>query len=129
MARVEETMKPGIRQHGPATLKLSHNKTIPAHMRGGVMEVSHVTTPETHRRQGYASMLMQKVCAEADKAGIVLLLHVKPYGDSITMSRDELADWYSRYGFDPIQAEPMLMARPAGAQQRFTMKPLAYELH
>lgn len=120
-------MKPGTRQHGPATLKLSFNTTVPAHMRGGLLEVSHVFTPEQHRKQGYASMLLQKVCAEADKAGKVLLLMPKPY-DTPALDRAQLADWYSRFGFEPIQASPIVMARRPGAVTRVKVKPLVYAM-
>ena len=120
------TMKPGIRQHGPATLKLSFNTSVPAHMRGGLLEVTHVFTPEQHRGKGYASILMQKVCAEADEAGKVLLLMPKPYDDG-PVCTERLAEWYARFGFEAIQASPLLMARyirSVGVK----MKPLAYAM-
>jgi ribosomal protein S18 acetylase RimI-like enzyme len=120
-------MKPGTRMHGPASLRLSYNTTVPAHMRGGLLELSHLIVPEQHRRQGYASMLMQKVCAEADRAGKVLMLSVRPY-DVIGMDAGQLQEWYGRFGFDVIQQNPTLMARPAGAPQKFTPKPLAFSI-
>jgi predicted GNAT family acetyltransferase len=120
-------MKPGTRQHGPATLKLSFNTTVPAHMRGGVLEVTHVFTPEQHRGKGYASLLLQKLAAEADEQQKVLLLMPKPYDDQ-PLNTDELADWYSRFGFEPIQQEPLLMARRVGAGVRVQMKPLAFAM-
>jgi len=120
-------MKPGTRMHGPASLRLSFNTTIPAHMRGGLLELSHLIVPEQHRRQGYASMLMQKVCAEADAAGKVLLIMPKPY-DVIGMDADQLQEWYGRFGFELIQLRPVLMARQAGAPERFTPKPLAFSM-
>jgi predicted N-acetyltransferase YhbS len=123
----ELKMKPGTRMHGPASLRLSHNTTIPAHMRGGLLELSHLIVPESHRRQGYASMLVQKVCAEADKAGKVLILTVRPY-DVIGMDGEQLAEWYGRFGFRVIQQSPVLMARPAGADMAFTPKPLAFSM-
>lgn len=121
-------MKPGIRQHGPATLKLSFNAGVPAHLRGGVLELSHLLVPDQHRRQGYASLLLQKVCAEADKAGKVLLLMPRAY-DVPAMDREQLQDFYRRFGFDVIQERPVtLMARPAGAAMVVTTKPLAYAM-
>jgi GNAT superfamily N-acetyltransferase len=120
-------MKPGIRQHGPATLKLSFNKTIPAHLRGNILEVTHLLTPDQHRGQGYASLLMQKLCAEADEAGKVLLLMPKPYDDA-PMDREALVSFYQRFGFEVIQEHPVLMARPPGAAATVTIKPLAYAM-
>lgn len=119
-------MKPGTRQHGPATLKLSYNTTIPAHMRGNLFEVSHVFTPDQHRKQGYASLLMQKVCSEADENGKVLMLMPKPYQGG-EMDKTQLADWYQRYGFEAIQARPLIMARRPGAVG-VKLKPLAYAM-
>lgn len=121
-------MKPGLRMHGPASLKLSYNTQVADHLRGGLLEITHVITPEQHRKQGYASLLMQKVCAEADEAGKVLLLMPQPF-DMPELSKDELTDWYSRYGFDVIQESPVrLMARKPGAELRVKMKPLAYAM-
>lgn len=120
-------MKPGIRQHGPATLKLSFNSTVPANLRGGVLELTHLIVPSQHRGQGYASLLLQKVCAEADEAGKVLLLMPKPYGDA-PMDRDALQGLYERFGFEVIQERPVLMARRPGSACTVTMKPLAYAM-
>jgi ribosomal protein S18 acetylase RimI-like enzyme len=127
MDELKREMKPGTRMHGPASLRLSYNTTVPAHMRGGLLELSHLIVPESHRRQGYASMLMQKVCAEADRAGKVLMLTVRPF-DTIAMDAKQLTEWYGRYGFDVIQQSPVLMARPARAPMKFTPKPLAFSI-
>lgn len=116
-------MKPGIRQHGPATLRLSYSTAIPAHMRGGILEITDVQTPDQHRRQGYASLLVQKVCAEADEAGKVLMLMPRPFNEG-GMGQTELVDWYARLGFETIQVKPLLMARRAGVQLKAKVKPL-----
>lgn len=121
-------MKPGIRQHGPATLKLAFSTTVPAHLRGGVLELSHLVVPEQHRRHGYASLLLQKVCAEADEAGKVLLLMPKPF-DVIAMDRNQLEDFYQHFGFLTIQKHPVvLMARRPGAGVTVSVKPLAHAM-
>lgn len=121
-------MKPGIRQHGPATLKLSFNTSVPMHMRSGVMEVTHLLVPEQHRGQGYASLLMQKLCAEADEAGRVLLLMPKPF-DVVALDREQLQAFYERFGFEVIQQRPaVLMARRPGAAVTVRMKPLAFAM-
>ena len=121
-------MKPGTRMHGPASLRLSFNALVPAHLRGGLLEVSHVITPEQHRNHGYASMLLQKVCAEADAAGKVLLLNPQPY-DTPELSADELTAWYEGFGFNVIQEKPArLMARPPGTAPRAKLKPLAFAM-
>lgn len=119
------TMKPGTRTHSPATLRLSHNRSVPAHLRGGLLEISHVHTPAEERGRGHASLLLQKVCAEADGARKVLLLLPKAYDDG-PLEEEALIDWYSSFGFDLIQTRPApLMARPAGAAPRVKAKMLA----
>lgn len=125
---MDEHMKPGARMHGPASLRLSFNTAVPAHLRGGLLEITHVVTPEEERGKGYASMLLQKVCAEADAAGKVLLLNPKPY-DTPQLSADELTAWYEGFGFDVIQEQPArLMARPVRAAPRAKMKPLDFAM-
>jgi predicted GNAT family acetyltransferase len=118
-------MKPGTRSQGTSTLRLSFNTSVPAHLRGGLLEVSHVHTPAADRGNGQASLLLQKVCAEADRARKVLLVLPKPYDDG-PLDQAALIEWYSAFGFDLIQTQPVaLMARPPGAAPRVKAKPLA----
>lgn len=94
----------GERRHGAATLRLSVSRALPKRIRDGIRELSHLETPEAERSKGYASMLMQKVCNEADKNRIVLML-------TPTEGMDE---FYKRFGFMTIQYVPTkLMARQA----------------
>jgi GNAT superfamily N-acetyltransferase len=117
-------MKPGTRTQGPASLRLSYCQGVPANLRGGLLEVSHVYTTPEDRGAGAASLLLQKVCAEADRAGKVLLAAPKPYDDG-PLDRQALIEWYSSFGFDLIQTRPApLMARPAGALPRVRVKAL-----
>ncbi len=121
-------MKPGIRTHGGASLKLSYSQHAPANERGNLLEVTHVQTEPAQRGRGHASLLLQKVCAEADAARKVLMLFPSPYGDA-PVSRDALIEWYAAYGFDLIQAQPEpLMARVAGAEPRVKARPVAASL-
>ena len=48
-------MKTGKRQRGAASLNVGYSQAIPAHMRGKVLEVSHVHTDEVHRGKGQAT--------------------------------------------------------------------------
>jgi GNAT superfamily N-acetyltransferase len=66
-------------------------------------------TAPAHRRQGHASRLLEQVTAEADRGGFFLFLAVEPEGE---ISAIELAQFYRRHGFLPIQPEPLLMVRP-----------------
>lgn len=121
-------MKPGTRTHGPSSLRLSFNTAVPAHLRGRLLEVSHVLTPDGQRGQGYASLLMQKVCAEADAAGKLLMLTPQPF-DVPELSKDQLTDWYLGYGFEVLQEKPVrMLVRQPGAKPRAKIKPLAYAM-
>ena len=104
-------MTPGVRHHGHASCKVGVAKALPLHMRKQVMEVSSIRTEPEYRGRGDATMLMFKTCTDADAAGKFLLLHVEPDADS-PLGRDELADFYRRFGFNPIQDDPLLMVRP-----------------
>ena len=95
-------MKPGIRTHGPASLRLSYSTLVGANLRGMLRELTHLQVSEDARGQGHGSALMREVCAEADKAQTVLML---------TADDTRLADWYARFGFKLIQDGPLLMVR------------------
>ncbi len=97
-------MKTGKRQRGAASLNVGYSQAIPAHMRGKVLEVSHVHTDEVHRGKGQATQLLMDVCDEADTDDVVLML--MPNGEAW------LVDWYEKFGFVEIQEYPLLMARP-----------------
>ena len=66
-------------------------------------ELTHLHVSEDARGQGHGSALMRDICAEADKERTVLML---------TADTRRLAEWYGRFGFMLIQAEPLLMVRP-----------------
>ena len=94
----------GERKHGAASLRLSVSTAIPKGMRKGIRELSHLETTEAERHKGLASMLLQKVCTEADKNKIVLMLTADV----------GMVEFYKRFGFKPIQHHPVtLMARIA----------------
>lgn len=97
-------MKTGNRNYGPASLKLSYSQVAPAHLRGGLLELSHLECEESQRGQGYATELMELVCAEASKAKVLLMLMVDD-------DQKRLMDFYSRFGFDVLQKEPLIMLR------------------
>ena len=103
----------GTRKLGHATCKLCVPKALPSDMQTDVVELINLKTKPNKRGQGYAKALLASVCNEADQAKRFLLLHVKPDKPS---DIEALANFYIRNGFQPIQAEPLLMLRPfAGA--------------
>jgi hypothetical protein len=105
-------MKTGHWNYWQASCHVGSSVQIPAHMRERVLEVSKLYVPPEHRRLRYADGLMTVLCAEADKSEKVLLVHCQPFGDSI--EPDALKGFYERHGFQQIQPEPLLMARPIG---------------
>lgn len=104
-------MRYGVRTKGHASLKVGVAKALPQHMRGSILEVSHVRTEPEYRNQGEAKMLMLDVCLDADVDEKFLLVLVEPDSDS-PMDLEALTNWYASIGFAPIQAEPLLMVRP-----------------
>jgi len=104
-------MKPGIRQQGHATLKVGVAKALPLKMRSQVYEISAVRTEPEYRNRGEAGALLFATCGDADLAGKFLMVHVEPDTDS-PLDRNTLAQFYGRFGFAPIQADPLLMVRP-----------------
>jgi GNAT superfamily N-acetyltransferase len=54
-----------------------------------------------HQAKGYGSRLLREVCADADREGVALRLHVQeePSVAISLLSAEQLADWYRRHGF------------------------------
>lgn len=109
----------GYRTCGAARLRVRQCTALPVEMRARTREIHELEVPHDKQHQGYATSLMHKVCREADKQNIVLVLYPQPFGDNIALSRRQLIEWYEgRFGFQCIQAEPVLMARLPGATPR-----------
>ncbi len=104
-------MRYGTRIEGHAGLKLAVPTALPQNMRGRVVELRSLRTDPDHRSGGEATRLMLATTLEADIHRYFLMLHVDPDEDS-PLDREQLANWYHRFGFTTIQAEPMLMVRP-----------------
>jgi ribosomal protein S18 acetylase RimI-like enzyme len=83
-----------INEHSSANVTLSS-------VVQGIYEVTNVHTDPEHRKQGYATQLMQEICESADAGRDVLMLQCE----------QTLTKWYARHGFTIIQKSPLLMAR------------------
>lgn len=93
-------MKPGARKYASASCRIRYTMLVPANLRGRLREVFSVVAGQPGR--GHGGALMQQVCQEADKGRVVLML----------LADDErLAAWYGRFGFEAIQASPIVMRR------------------
>lgn len=103
-------MNVGQRKHEQATLMLAESLAIPEEMRGRVREVLRLYVPTHHRKKGLATALMRDVCMEADRAGFVLMLWPRQYGDG-EMETQNLIGWYRKFGFIETQEAPVLMMR------------------
>jgi N-acetylglutamate synthase-like GNAT family acetyltransferase len=91
---------------------------VPVKMRRDIRELHNLFVPEADRGNGYGAQLLHDVCREADEHKLTLLLAVD--ADKI----ESMVPWYTRWGFQPIQAKPLLMARMCGSTPRI-LKPLA----
>lgn len=110
---------------GPATCRVRQCPALPQHMRKATREVLSVFTPPQRRGEGHASDLMKKVCTDADRFGVTLILFVDPFepagpAENAEAKHGMLVNWYSSYfGFTVIQQAPMtMMARAPGSTPR-----------
>lgn len=106
-------MKVGARNHEGASCQVRISLALPKRMRDRTREITKVQTPAKLQGQGLATKLIEHVCEEADKDGMTLVLWPRPFGD-IALSQAMLISWYQRFGFQVIQPDPVLMARPPG---------------
>lgn len=111
---------------GPATCRLRRSNALPPHMRERTREVCCLRVPAAEQGKGYATTLMHTVCRKADAEALVLILWPQPFGD-IALSAAQLESWYAReFGFQRLQADPVLLARMPGATPRqLALKPVA----
>lgn len=104
-------MKYGTRSEGHASLRLSVPSALPDKMRGDVVELRGLRTHPDHRGNGDATRLMLSTTLDADMWRYFLFIHVEPEDDS-PLDKAALANWYHKFGFVTIQADPLLMVRP-----------------
>ena len=122
-------MKTGDYSLLSASCKLAYSQQVDPHLRGGLRILTHLYSGE--KRQGHASALMGSLCAQADAAGITLMLEPKAEGPG--MSTQDLIDWYSeRCGFFTLQVawldrKHLMVRLPYEVQpvDRFRANPLA----
>ena len=121
-------MPTGDRRLGAASLRIRQCQALPQAMRPRTRELCDLQVPPALRGQGLASALVHKVCAEADAAGLVLVLAVQPFGEAGGLDADALRAWYAeRFGFSLLQERPVvMMARMPGATPRLlSLRPVA----
>lgn len=105
----KDGMKCGRRSEGHAECYI---RMWPRTVQNGekLRHLTDMQVPKEKRGRGAGSRLLKKVCAEADQRRNVLLVEVAPYGDS-EGTKEQLYNWYHRFGFRKIQEEPLIMAR------------------
>ena len=124
-------METADRSVGPATLRIRQCTALPHHMRDKTRELCNFMVEKAEQNKGYGARLLRKVCAEADEAGITLVLWARPYGEEPPRNQAELVEWYNRFGFAIIQADDaaVLMARMPGVAERGArLSPIAASL-
>lgn len=102
---------------GPASVVVGVCTALPEEMQAQTLELTRMHVPEDERRKGYASALLKHICEQADGVNKTLVLTVQPYGD-MDLTKEQLRDWYARFGFIEIQVDPCLMARMPGSGPR-----------
>ena len=114
-------MKPGTYTSGHASCKLRYSQAAPAHLRGFMLEVTNLHTPTQHRGKGHATKLIAKLAKYADADRITLLLMPKPYGES-ALDVPALLQFYARFGFVELQAQPALLLVRQWKSQKVSRK-------
>lgn len=92
----------GVYEHESARCRVTYSQMVPPHLRGRCREVYGVKALE--QGKGHGTALMRKLCDSADSARLCLLLTVDD-------GNKRLVAWYAGFGFTPIQADPLVMAR------------------
>lgn len=109
-------MRPGLREHKGASLRVGLAEFLPEEMCERTREI--LSLASTNPRKGHATTLMWTVCNEADSANIVLLLQPKQFGDGL-LDDEKLERFYGKFGFQVTQREPcVLMARAPDTLRR-----------
>ncbi len=106
-------MKIGERKNRFSRLEVDEALNLPAELAPHFRWIRDVETVEKHQRKGWATKLLKKVCEEADKAKLHLMLEPNGYGE---MSDEDLMRWYyKQFGFITVQVKtkdlPCLMTR------------------
>lgn len=109
-------MKAGERKLRYSTLTIDETgkmEGMPPEVAERIRWIRDVETQDGHKRKGWATKLMTKVCKEADAANMGLMLEPNGYGD---MPDIELQRWYYKhFSFITVQTSkkdlPCLMFR------------------
>jgi ribosomal protein S18 acetylase RimI-like enzyme len=94
----------GKREFEGASCWIRMMTDLPMQLRDGVRLVHNLKTDKGMRGKGQGTELLRRICAEADREGVTLIL----------MPDNELLQkWYSKVQFSVVQTEPsVLMVRP-----------------
>ncbi len=98
-----------LRMNEGCSLRISVPEGYPPDVQRLAREITELYTAPENRNQGFARDLLKTVCAEADAAGIALLVHVKPEDE--TTESERLQRMYAKFGFAVFQKRPLLMCR------------------
>lgn len=63
------------------------------------MIITRINVPQQYRKMGHGAALLKQCLYDADESNTILFLEVLASGE---MGRDELIEWYKRYGFRDI---------------------------
>jgi hypothetical protein len=80
--------------------------------------IKTIESLESTARAGKATMAMRAIIEAADKQGIILKLNASPFGEK-ALKREELRDFYRKFGFEEVQEGSGRMVRNPGDENPF----------
>ncbi|HEU4708388.1 MAG TPA: GNAT family N-acetyltransferase [Methylophilaceae bacterium] len=98
-----------IISEGYATAQLHpwNDSRTPKHMQEKLRMLTNLYVPEEHRRQGYATALLNKVAVMADRDQLTIVLEAAHHETETEI----LLDLYGKNGYQKLQDEPLLLVR------------------
>lgn len=81
---------------------IAYLENLYVYERESYIELSMITIKKEYRNQGYASLVMKKLCDYADAVQKPILMSPEvPEGESDCLNYKQLLDFYEKFGFVP----------------------------
>jgi len=92
----------GKREYQDSSCWVRMMADLPTSARDSVRLIHDLQTAKGMQGRGQGTQLLRKVCIEADKDGMTLIL---------MPDTDKLEKWYTSFNFNRVQDSPVLMVR------------------
>lgn len=87
--------------------------------RESYIELSIITIKKEYRNQGYASLIMKKLCSYADEVKKPVLLSPEvPEGENDCLNNRQLIDFYEKFNFRPNKGTIRDYSMPSHSYKR-----------